>query len=53
MQYFTTCDTCTKLQLLDTDEDGNPLDGIGSGIALGWPDDDLIGEDELCSCEDW
>lgn len=53
MHYFTTCFACKKLQSLDTDDDGNPLEGIGCGVELEWPDDHLVDEGELCTCEDW
>ena len=53
MQYFTTCFACNKLQPPDTEDYGNPLEGIGCGVELEWPDDDPIDEGKLCSCEDW
>jgi hypothetical protein len=52
MWYFTTCYACEKLQQLDADDYGTPLEGIGCGVELDWPDDDPIDEDELCFCED-
>lgn len=51
MQYFTTCDVCGKLQQLDTDGYGNPLEGIGCGVDFELPDDEKVDKSELCSCE--
>lgn len=50
MQYFTTCNECRKLQLLDTDDYGSPIEGIGCEVEFELPDDEQLDSSELCSC---